>query len=119
MEYRPLGMGVIAGGMGGPFRAPRRCEPFTPSSTPTAFPSGERERLREEGLLRACGVSTDSALRRFNAEGKCAACQRTHSVLNRSRREGTVGLLSSERRGHPQAAGPGHPDGEVHRGEPF
>lgn len=52
---------------------------------PTVFLEG-MERLREAGLIRAYGISTDSVevLRMFNAEGKCAACQLNYSILSRS-----------------------------------
>jgi aryl-alcohol dehydrogenase-like predicted oxidoreductase len=43
-------------------------------------------RLKEAGLIRAWGVSTNSVevLRRFNAGGECATCQLEYSVLNRA-----------------------------------
>jgi aryl-alcohol dehydrogenase-like predicted oxidoreductase len=43
-------------------------------------------RLKEAGLIRAWGVSTNSVevLRRFNASGECASCQLDYSLLNRT-----------------------------------
>ncbi len=43
-------------------------------------------RLQEAGLIRAWGVSTNSieTLKRFNANGDCAACQLDYSLLNRA-----------------------------------
>jgi aryl-alcohol dehydrogenase-like predicted oxidoreductase len=43
-------------------------------------------RLKEAGLIRAWGVSTNSVetLKRFNAGGDCAACQLDYSLLNRA-----------------------------------
>jgi aryl-alcohol dehydrogenase-like predicted oxidoreductase len=43
-------------------------------------------RLKEAGLIRAWGVSTNSVevLRRFNAGGDCATCQLDYSLLNRA-----------------------------------
>jgi myo-inositol catabolism protein IolS len=43
-------------------------------------------RLKEAGLIRAWGVSTNNleVLRRFNATGECATCQMDYSLLNRA-----------------------------------
>ena len=43
------------------------------------------ERLREQGKIRAYGISTNSldALQRFNKHGTCATCQLDYSILNR------------------------------------
>lgn len=42
-------------------------------------------RLQDAGLIRAWGVSTNSVevLKKFNANGECAACQLDYSLLNR------------------------------------
>jgi aryl-alcohol dehydrogenase-like predicted oxidoreductase len=44
------------------------------------------ERLKEQGKVRAYGISTNSldVLRRFNRDGTCAACQINYSILNQS-----------------------------------
>jgi aryl-alcohol dehydrogenase-like predicted oxidoreductase len=46
-------------------------------------------RLKQAGLIRAWGVSTNSVevLRRFNAGGECATCQLDYSLLNRAPEE--------------------------------
>ncbi len=43
------------------------------------------ERLKEQGKIRAYGISTNSldALQRFNKHGTCATCQLDYSILNR------------------------------------
>jgi len=43
------------------------------------------ERLREQGKIRAYGISINSldALQRFNKHGTCATCQLDYSILNR------------------------------------
>ncbi len=43
------------------------------------------EQLKEQGKIRAYGISTDSltALQRFNQHGTCATCQLEYSILNR------------------------------------
>jgi len=44
------------------------------------------ERLKEQGKIRAYGISTNSAdaLMRFNKHGTCATCQLDYSILNRA-----------------------------------
>jgi aryl-alcohol dehydrogenase-like predicted oxidoreductase len=44
------------------------------------------ERLKEQGKIRAYGISTNSldALLRFNRHGTCATCQLDYSILNRT-----------------------------------
>ncbi|MCX7968940.1 MAG: aldo/keto reductase, partial [Armatimonadetes bacterium] len=44
------------------------------------------ERLKEQGKIRAYGISTNSleALQRFNKLGTCATCQLDYSILNRA-----------------------------------
>lgn len=44
------------------------------------------ERLKEQGKIRAYGISTNSldALQRFNRHGTCATCQLDYSILNRA-----------------------------------
>ncbi|MGQ9461456.1 MAG: aldo/keto reductase [Candidatus Fervidibacter sp.] len=44
------------------------------------------ERLKEQGKIRAYGISTNSleALKRFNKHGTCATCQLDYSILNRT-----------------------------------
>lgn len=44
------------------------------------------ERLKEEGKIRAYGISTNSleALKGFNRQGTCATCQLDYSILNRT-----------------------------------
>ncbi|MFN4179888.1 MAG: aldo/keto reductase [Armatimonadota bacterium] len=44
------------------------------------------ERLKEQGKIRAYGISTNSldALRRFNKHGTCSTCQLDYSILNRA-----------------------------------
>jgi myo-inositol catabolism protein IolS len=44
------------------------------------------ERLKEQGKIRAYGISTNSidALIRFNKQGTCATCQLDYSILNRA-----------------------------------
>lgn len=43
------------------------------------------ERLKQDGKIRAYGISTDSVdvLRRFNRDGTCNTCQLNYSILNR------------------------------------
>ncbi|MEZ8222369.1 putative oxidoreductase [Candidatus Fervidibacteria bacterium JGI MDM2 JNZ-1-D12] len=44
------------------------------------------DRLKEQGKIRAYGISTNSldALQRFNKHGTCATCQLDYSILNRA-----------------------------------
>jgi aryl-alcohol dehydrogenase-like predicted oxidoreductase len=44
------------------------------------------ERLKEQGKIRAYGISTNSldALQRFNKHGTCSTCQLDYSILNRA-----------------------------------
>ncbi|MFN3421329.1 MAG: aldo/keto reductase [Armatimonadota bacterium] len=44
------------------------------------------ERLKEQGKIRAYGISTNSldALQRFNEHGTCSTCQLDYSILNRA-----------------------------------